>query len=157
MRQVKSRSAIVHLRTAVSPFWVRRIGIANRRASEPYVREHKGEHANRMKPSGEIGEAHKIIFINLMVVLTGGLLLTGIIGIADGSYDLISWFDAMGKGIIGMCELIIITGSFHTAHKSSLQQDLQAQPAGIHALAVLPHRARCCFYICCNFPLPSQI
>ena len=65
MRQVKSRSAIVHLRTAVSPFWARRIGIANRRASEPYVREHKGEHANRMKPSGEIGEADKLILINL--------------------------------------------------------------------------------------------
>ncbi len=47
--------------------------------------------------------------VNVMVVLTGGLLLTGIIGIADGSYDLISWFDAMGKGIIGMGELIIIT------------------------------------------------
>ena len=47
--------------------------------------------------------------VNVMVVLTGGLVLTGIIGIADGSYDLISWFDAMGKGIIGMGELIIIT------------------------------------------------
>ena len=47
--------------------------------------------------------------VNVMVVLTGGLLLTGIIGIADGSYGLISWFDAMGKGIIGMGELIIIT------------------------------------------------
>ena len=47
--------------------------------------------------------------VNVMVVLTGGLLLTGIIGIADGSYNLISWFDAMGKGIIGMGELIIIT------------------------------------------------
>ena len=65
MRQVKSRSSIVHLRTAVSLFLARRIGIANRRASELYVREHKGEHANRMKPSDEIGEADKIILINL--------------------------------------------------------------------------------------------
>lgn len=47
--------------------------------------------------------------VNVMVVLTGGLLLTGIIGIIDGSYDFVSWFDAMGKGIMSMGELIIIT------------------------------------------------
>ena len=47
--------------------------------------------------------------INVMVVLTGGLLLTGTIGIIDGSYSLVGWFETMGKGILGMGELIIIT------------------------------------------------
>ena len=47
--------------------------------------------------------------VNVMVVLTGGIALTGLIGILDGSYDLLGWFDGMGKGILGMGELIIIT------------------------------------------------
>ena len=47
--------------------------------------------------------------VNVMVVLTGGILLTGIIGILDGSYDFIDWLDGMGKGITSMGELIIIT------------------------------------------------
>ncbi len=47
--------------------------------------------------------------INVMAVLTIGLILTGIIGIYDGNYDLYGWFDSMGKGILGMGELIIIT------------------------------------------------
>jgi Na+/H+ antiporter NhaC len=47
--------------------------------------------------------------MNVMAVLTIGILLTGIIGIADGSYDLFGWFKAMGEGITGMGELIIIT------------------------------------------------
>jgi len=47
--------------------------------------------------------------MNVMAVLTLGILLTGIIGIGDGSYDLFGWFSAMGDGILGMGELIIIT------------------------------------------------
>ncbi len=47
--------------------------------------------------------------VNVMVVLTGGLILTGVIGMIDGSYHLMDWFDTMGKGILGMGELIIIT------------------------------------------------
>ena len=47
--------------------------------------------------------------MNVMAVLTLGLVLTGIIGICDGSYDLYGWFSAMGEGILGMGELIIIT------------------------------------------------
>ena len=47
--------------------------------------------------------------MNVMAVLTVGILLTGIIGIADGSYDVYGWFGAMGQGITGMGELIIIT------------------------------------------------
>ena len=50
-----------------------------------------------------------IFGMNVMAVLTIGLLLTGIIGVADGSFDIFGWFSAMGTGIIGMGELIIIT------------------------------------------------
>ena len=50
-----------------------------------------------------------IFGMNVMAVLTLGIVLTGIIGIANGSYDLFGWFQAMGDGIIGMGELIIIT------------------------------------------------
>jgi len=47
--------------------------------------------------------------MNVLAVLAIGLLFTGIIGIADGSYDLFGWFASMGHGIVGMGELIIIT------------------------------------------------
>ena len=50
-----------------------------------------------------------IFGMNVMAVLTLGIVLTGAIGIADGSYDVFGWFHAMGDGIIGMGELIIIT------------------------------------------------
>ena len=40
--------------------------------------------------------------MNVMAVLTIGLVLTGAIGIIDGSYDLYGWFGSMGKGITGM-------------------------------------------------------
>ena len=50
-----------------------------------------------------------IFGMNVMAVLTVGIVLTGIIGMADGSYDLYGWFGAMGDGILGMGELIIIT------------------------------------------------
>ena len=52
--------------------------------------------------------------MNVMAVLTLGTLLCGAIGIgshllgASGSHDLFGWFSAMGNGIIGMGELIII-------------------------------------------------
>jgi len=47
--------------------------------------------------------------LDVMLVLVTGLLLSGIIGIAYGSYDLFGWFAAMGEGILGMGELIIVT------------------------------------------------
>ena len=50
-----------------------------------------------------------IFGMNVMAVLSLGIILTGIIGIADGTYDMFGWFHAMGDGIIGMGELIIIT------------------------------------------------
>lgn len=47
--------------------------------------------------------------MNVMAVLTLGIILTGIIGISDGSFDVFGWMQAMGDGITGMGELIIIT------------------------------------------------
>lgn len=47
--------------------------------------------------------------MNVMAVLTIGIMLTGCIGIIDGTFDVFGWFAAMGDGITGMGELIIIT------------------------------------------------
>ncbi len=50
-----------------------------------------------------------IMGMNVMAVLSLGIILTGVIGVLDGSFDIYGWFCAMGDGIIGMGELIIIT------------------------------------------------
>ena len=47
--------------------------------------------------------------MNVTAVLTLGIALTGAIGIIDGSFDVFGWFKAMGDGIIGMGDLIIVT------------------------------------------------
>lgn len=46
--------------------------------------------------------------MNVLAVLVTGIILCGIIGIAGGDYGFYGWLDAMGKGIVGMGELIII-------------------------------------------------
>jgi len=46
--------------------------------------------------------------LNVMAVLVTGILLCGIIGMAGGDYGFYGWLDAMGKGIVGMGELIVI-------------------------------------------------
>ena len=50
-----------------------------------------------------------IFGLNVMAVLTLGIVLTGIIGLWTGAFDVFGWFKSMGDGIIGMGELIIIT------------------------------------------------
>ena len=50
-----------------------------------------------------------VLGVNVMTVLTIGIILTGIIGMCMGSYDLYGWFGSMGEGIVEMGELIIIT------------------------------------------------
>jgi len=47
--------------------------------------------------------------VNVMVVLIVGILLSGIIGIGGGYYNLLEWMSHMGRGIMGMSELIIVT------------------------------------------------
>lgn len=49
------------------------------------------------------------IGLNVMAVLTLGIMLTGAIGIFEGSFDVYGWFGAMGEGIAGMGELMTIT------------------------------------------------
>lgn len=46
--------------------------------------------------------------MNVMAVLTLGLALCGLIGIIDGDYNVYGWFAAMGDGVLGMGELVII-------------------------------------------------
>jgi Na+/H+ antiporter NhaC len=50
-----------------------------------------------------------IFGLNVMAVLTLGIVLTGAIGLILGAFDIYGWFRAMGDGIVGMGELIIIT------------------------------------------------
>ncbi len=50
-----------------------------------------------------------IFGMNVMAVLTLGIVLTGIIGLYNGAFDVYGWFQSMGDGILGMSELIIIT------------------------------------------------
>lgn len=47
--------------------------------------------------------------INVLVVLLIGIVLAGCIGIVSGSFNLMGFVGAMGDGIMGMSELIIVT------------------------------------------------
>ena len=47
--------------------------------------------------------------VNVLLVLLLGLVSTGIVGLAYGTFDVFDWFGAMGKGMTGMGELIIVT------------------------------------------------
>ena len=47
--------------------------------------------------------------LNVLTVLTIGIMLTGMIGIMDGAFDVFGWMQAMNTGILGMSELIIVT------------------------------------------------
>ncbi len=78
-----------------------------------------------------------IFGINVMIVLTIGLLLSGIIGMFTGAYNLFGWFGAMGQGIISMGELIIITilagGLMETIrHNGGIDSLLRMLTAHIH-------------------------
>ena len=51
-----------------------------------------------------------IFGMNVMVVLTLGILLTGVIGLLTGGFsDVFVWMQSVGDGIKGMGELIVIT------------------------------------------------
>jgi len=47
--------------------------------------------------------------MNVMLVLSFGIILTGVIGMACGAYGVFGWFASINTGITGMGELIIIT------------------------------------------------
>lgn len=50
-----------------------------------------------------------IFGMNVMAVLTLGIVLTGCIGMLTHSFDVFGWMKSVGDGMIGMGELIIIT------------------------------------------------
>lgn len=50
-----------------------------------------------------------IFGMNVMAVLALGILSSGLIGLLTSSFDFYGWLGAMGTGIVGMGELIIIT------------------------------------------------
>lgn len=53
--------------------------------------------------------ASAIAGMNVILVLVIGIISTGIVGMTFGGIAFLDWFAAMGKGITGMGELIIIT------------------------------------------------
>lgn len=50
-----------------------------------------------------------ILGVNVVLVLTLGILSSGLVGLLTNSMSLFDWFGSMGQGITGMGELIIIT------------------------------------------------
>lgn len=46
--------------------------------------------------------------INVLTVLSFGVLLNGVIGIIQGSYNAIGWMCAIGEGVAGVSELIVV-------------------------------------------------
>ena len=50
-----------------------------------------------------------LLGVNVMIVLTIGIVLTSVIGFISGEYNLISWCESMGEGIASMGNLIIVT------------------------------------------------
>ena len=77
----------------------------------------QGIHAPKYVPSPEWMKVlpYLVVFVtailgmNVMAVLSLGLIMTGIIGLITGAFDLYGWFGAMGDGILSMGELIIVT------------------------------------------------
>ncbi len=53
--------------------------------------------------------ATSVAGLNVMLVLVLGIVSTGIIGTLSDGFTFFDWFGAMGKGIVGMGELIVIT------------------------------------------------
>lgn len=47
--------------------------------------------------------------VNVLLTLSIGVLLTGVIGMLLGTYNVFSWFSAMNEGMMEMSELIIVT------------------------------------------------
>lgn len=47
--------------------------------------------------------------MDVMLVLATGTLMSGVLGMSLGRFDLFGWFHAMNEGIMGMGELIVVT------------------------------------------------
>ena len=77
--------------------------------------------------------------MNVMAVLTLGILMTGAIGLIDGAFDVFGWFAAMGDGIKGMGELIVITmmaGGGEQRHGGGTPRGLYAPYKSVRLLSM---------------------
>ena len=78
-----------------------------------------GNHAAMSYQAGSVNWLHVLPYIAVLAaaiggvhvinVLLGGTLLAGILGVATGAFTLWGWTGAMGQGINGMSELIVVT------------------------------------------------
>ncbi len=94
--------------------------------------------------------------LNVMLVLLLGIVTTGAIGLATGSLDLFAWCGELGKGMVGMGELIIVTmlagGMLETIRRgggidyiiSRLTRRLHGPRAAQGAIAGFVCLANCC-------------
>lgn len=94
--------------------------------------------------------------VNVMIVLLLGIISTGILGLATGALDLFGWCGELGKGMVGMGELIIVTmlagGMLETIRRgggidyiiSRLTRRLHGARAAQGAIAGLVCLANCC-------------
>ena len=94
--------------------------------------------------------------VHVMLVLLLGIVSTGAIGLATGALDLFGWCGELGKGMVGMGELIIVTmlagGMLETTRRgggidyiiSRLTRRLHGPRAAQGAIAGLVCLANCC-------------
>ena len=97
-----------------------------------------------------------LVGVHVVIVLLLGLVSTGILGLATGALDLFGWCGELGKGMVGMGELIIVTmlagGMLETIRRgggidyiiSRLTRRLQGARAAQGAIAGLVCLANCC-------------
>lgn len=97
-----------------------------------------------------------LVGMNVMIVLLLGIISTGILGLATGALDLFGWCGELGKGMVGMGELIIVTmlagGMLETIRRgggidyiiSRLTRRLHGTRAAQGAIAGLVCLANCC-------------
>lgn len=97
-----------------------------------------------------------LVGVHVVIVLLLGLVSTGILGLATGALDLFGWCGELGKGMVGMGELIIVTmlagGMLETIRRgggidyiiSRLTRRLHGARAAQGAIAGLVCLANCC-------------
>lgn len=97
-----------------------------------------------------------VMGVNVLLVLCIGLLLTGAVGIAEGSYDFGGWLLSMAQGIQGMGELILVSmmaggllavvrkGGGVTYMVRGLTRRIQSRRGAEGSIALLVALTNCC-------------
>ena len=97
-----------------------------------------------------------LVGVHVVIVLLLGIVSTGILGLATGALDLFGWCGELGKGMVGMGELIIVTmlagGMLETIRRgggidyiiSRLTRRLHGARAAQGAIAGMVCLANCC-------------